>query len=315
MVSLVKKMNEFLFIEYLKKKIPGSGRLSVGIGDDAAVLKKTGPGHLVVSTDMLVEDVDFVLDELSPEMIGRKTLAVSLSDLAAMGAEPLAFVLSIGKPAYVSTKWLGRFYNGLLKLARQYKIDCVGGDFSRAKEFSVSVTILGTATKPVLRSGARAGDWVGVTGRLGGSILRHHFEFTPRVKEGLWLMRSGLVHAMIDISDGLYQDLHHVLRASRVGAAIDLAGIPVSADAIRLSRGNKSAALKRALTDGEDFELLFTAAPRQKMMLEKIWKKKFQKVPLTWIGKIERKTPRIAWRREGKKVSPPKLLRKGFSHF
>jgi thiamine-monophosphate kinase len=120
---------------------------------------------------------------------------------------------------------------------------------------------------------------------------------------------------MIDISDGLAQDLSHILKASKAGAVLDLDKIPVSRDAKRMSRGDQEKALERALTDGEDFELLFTIPPRQVKMLEKIWKRAFPKVPLNWIGKIEGKTSQISWRREGRKVAAPKLDRKGFSHF
>ena len=308
-------MNEFSFIEYLKKKIPRSGRVSVGIGDDAAVLKRLGPGHLVVSTDMLVENVDFVLDELGPEDVGRKVLAANLSDLAAMGAEPLAFVLSIGKPKYISTQWLERFYDGLLKLAKQYKVDCIGGDFSRAKEFSVSVTIFGSSENPVLRSGAKSGDWIAVTGTLGGSLLRHHYDFTPRIREGLFLVKQITPTAMIDISDGLIQDLSHILKASGVGACLNLDTIPVSSAAKEMAKENGHKALARALSDGEDFELLFTVPPRKKMMLEKIWKRQFPKVSLTWIGRIEGKKSVVRWLRKGRAVAKPKLSQKGFLHF
>lgn len=340
----MKKMNEFSFIEYLKQKISYAKQVQVGIGDDAAVLNLTPGKQLVVSTDAIVEGVDFFLKGpkkglslrakrgnltdrhapiglamtgggLSPERIGRKALAINLSDLAAMGAKPIAFVLSIGKPKYISTRWLERFYDGLLKLAKQYKVDCIGGDFSRAKEFSVSVAILGTAKKSVLRSGAKAGDWIGVTGVLGGSLLRHHYDFTPRVQEGFFLSEKFAPTAMIDISDGLCQDLGHILKASGVGAVLELDKIPVSQDANKMAKGKVHAALQRALSDGEDFELLFTVPPRQKGMLEKQWKKHFPKVPLTWIGKIEGKVPKIRWVVNGKTVSAPKLPRKGFSHF
>jgi thiamine-monophosphate kinase len=196
-------------------------------------------------------------------------------------------------------------------------VPCVGGDFSRSKEFFASITIFGEVSPHhlVKRCGAMQGDWIAMTGSLGGSILRHHHDFIPRIQEGLFLVNCITPTAMIDISDGLVQDLSHILKASTVGAVLDLDKIPVSRDAEKLSSGNKTKALSRALSDGEDFELLFTVPPRQKMMLEKNWAKQFPKVSLTWIGKIEEKTPRIFWRRNGKKVLPPKLSQKGFSHF
>ena len=314
---MVRPVSEFSFIDYLKKKIPKPGSVSVGIGDDAAVLDFAAKKQLVISADVIVEHVDFTIKTLSPEKIGRKALAVNLSDIAAMGASPTAFVVSIGKPSYIAASWLKRFYNGLLLLAKQYNVPCVGGDFSSSKEFFASVTIIGEASKHriIRRTGAMPGDWIAVTGALGGSLLRHHNNFTPRVREGLFLASRFTPSSMIDISDGLVQDLSHVLEASKAGAVLDIDKIPVSLAAKKMAKGNSRQALLRALSDGEDFELLFTVSPWKKMTLGKIWKRKFPGVPLTWIGKIEGKVPRIVWRQEGRKVLPPKLVRNGYSHF
>lgn len=310
-------MDEFSFIEYLKKRIPEVGPGCTGIGDDAAALSVEKDKQLVVSTDVIVENIDFRIKELSPEKIGRKALAVNLSDIAAMGAVPTAFVISVGKPRYISTKWLKRFYGGLLKLAKRYSVLCIGGDFSRSREFFASITILGAVSPHhlVQRSGAAQGDWIGVTGALGGSRLRHHFDFTPRIKEGSFLSSHITPTAMIDISDGLVQDLGHILKASKVGAVLEIDKIPVSHDAKKIARGNVAKALAGALSDGEDFELLFTVSPWQKMMLEKGWKEKFPGVPLTWIGKIQGSKPVIRWTRKEKPAVIPKLFKKGFSHF
>lgn len=310
-------MNEFDFIEYLKRKIPGHRQVPLGIGDDAAVLNPTPGKQLVVSTDAVVEGVDFVFKGLSPEKIGRKVLAINLSDLAAMGAKPVAFVITVGKPQHISTNWLKRFYDGLLTLAKDYDCSCIGGDFSGSKEFFASVTIFGECLPHhvVTRSGAMAGDWIAVTGDLGGSRLKHHYDFTPRVREGLFLSEKFTPTAMIDISDGLVQDLGHILKASRAGAVLELDKIPVSRDAEKMAQGNIHGARNRALSDGEDFELLFTVPPWQKAMLEKSWKKHFPGIPLTWIGKIEGKAPKIRWTVKGKMVPAPGLFRKGFIHF
>lgn len=310
-------MNEFELIENLKRKISKSASTALGIGDDAAVLNIAKGKQLVVSTDVIVEGVDFKIKDLPPEKIGCKVLAINLSDMAAMGAKPIAFVIAIGKPVSITPKWLMRFYDGLLRLAKEYQVDCVGGDFTKAKEFFASVTIFGEgdADQLVSRSGAMEGDWIAVTGALGGSILRHHYDFTPRVKEGFYLAEQFTPTAMIDISDGLVQDLGHILRASGVGARVHLDQIPVSLDAKQMTGGNSAKALQRALSDGEDFELLFTVPPWQKMMLEKKWKKKFPRVPLAWIGKIEGKKPKIFWWKNGKPAHGFKINRKGFSHF
>ncbi len=310
-------MTEFSFIEYLKKRISRRGRVCVGIGDDAAVLDVAADKQLVVSTDVIVENVDFEIRGLSPEKIGRKALAVNLSDMAAMGATPTAFVISVGKPASINSAWLKRFYDGLLKLARQYDVACVGGDFSRSKEFFASVTIFGEVFPFQLtqRSGAKAGDWIAVTGALGGGLRRHHYDFTPRIRESLFLVEHFTPTAMIDVSDGLAQDLAHILKASKVGAVLDLDKIPVSPDAVKLCSGVNAEALRRALSDGEDFELLFTVASWRRGMLETAWRKKFPKVSLSWIGKVEGAVPKIQWHRNGKSVSAPPLAHQGFSHF
>ena len=310
-------MDEFAFVEYLKKRISKTDSVYLGIGDDAAVLSIGKGKQLVVSTDVIVENVDFKMKALSPEKIGRKALAINLSDMAAMGALSTAFVVTVGKPSHISTLWLKRFYNGLLKLAKQYGVVCAGGDFSKSKEFFASVTISGEVLPHLIakRSGAAQGDWIGVTGSLGGSLLRHHYDFAPRVCEGRFLAAEGFVSSMIDISDGLVQDLSHILKASKVGAVLDLDKIPVSSDAKKMERGDFLKALERALSDGEDFELLFTVSSRKKAMLEKRWKKKFPKVPLAWIGKIQGSKPVIHWTRNGVSVKAPKFSKKGYKHF
>ena len=310
-------MDEFSFIECLRKKVAGSSCVSLGIGDDAAVLNVAKGKQLVVATDAIVENVDFRMRHLSPEKIGRKALAINLSDLAAMGAKPTSFVVTIGKPVSVTTAWLFRFYDGLLKLARAYGVCCVGGDISRAKEFFANVTILGEVTKgrAVTRSGASEGDRIAVTGSLGGSLLRHHHDFIPRLREADLLVRGRFATAMIDISDGLVQDLGHILKASGVGASLDLDQVPVSRDALKMARGESLEARGRALNDGEDFELLFTVRPQRKRELEKIWGKHFPRVPLTWIGRIERIAPQIFWKFKGEKAPAPRTTRKGFRHF
>lgn len=310
-------MDEISFIERLRKKIPRSPGIPLGIGDDAALLNIAKKRRLVVTTDAIVENVDFRMKNLFPEKIGRKALAINLSDIAAMGAKPKAFVLTIGKPASVTPAWLFRFYDGLMGLARTHGVFCVGGDISRSKEFFASVTLLGEIEKgkAVTRSGAAEGDWIAVTGTLGGSLLRHHYDFTPRLHEGNFLAEKKIATAMIDISDGLVQDLIHILKASKVGAILELDQVPVSRDAKKMACGDLVKAREKALSDGEDFELLFTVRPYHKRELGKIWKKQFFRVPLTWIGRIKGEKPEILWTFEGKKVGTPRLAKKGFSHF
>ncbi|MBI3313497.1 MAG: thiamine-monophosphate kinase [Candidatus Omnitrophica bacterium] len=302
--------SEFKLIEDIKKIIPRKLQGPLGIGDDAALLPKIPKNHeWLLTTDVLVDGVDFRINEMRPEMIGRKTLAVNLSDIAAMGGIPAAFVISLGIPAHVKENWIHRFYKGMIRLAKQTNTACVGGDISRASNFFASVALLGHVEKgrAVTRCGAKRGDLIFVTGKLGGSILKHHYDFTPRLSEAGFLNKHFRPTAMIDISDGLIQDLEHILKSSGVGARIDFTRVPISKNAEELVRGNADKALRHALTDGEDFELLFTVRKHWRGSLKKAWKKYFPKVPLSEIG--------IVTAGKGKVINAPRLSKKGFTHF
>ncbi|MSR76752.1 MAG: thiamine-monophosphate kinase [Candidatus Omnitrophica bacterium] len=292
-------MNEWDLIRNFKRQIPRKLQGELGIGDDADVLKLPS-SSLVCTTDVIVEDVDFRLSQAKPQQIGHKALAVNLSDLAAMGAKPLGYLVSLGLSPKVDSKWVAKMYQGLLRLSNEYGIKCLGGDLSKADQVFVSITALGIpyAKKVITRAGARPGDLIAVTGSLGGSILRHHLEFSPRLKESEFLVRNFHLTAMIDISDGFTQDLEHILKASSVSCEINLEKIPVSRDASR--------SLQRALSDGEDFELLFTLPRREKEKLDRLWKKRFPKVRLSWVGEIKKGTPKILNLR---------LSQKGYTHF
>lgn len=314
------KISEFELIDRLRKKIPRRLQGPLGIGDDAGVLPGAGTGlprPCILTTDTIVEGVDFRFGEISPERAGRKSLAVNLSDVAAMGAQPVAFVVALGIPKNLSEHWIEKFYEGMIGLAKRYSVHCVGGDISRAREFFVSITLVGREGKGsiVTRAGARPGDWIAVTGSLGGSILGRHFRFEPRIWEGLFLSYRFHPHSMIDISDGLVQDLGHILKASRVGAQLDLDQIPVSSDAQKLARRNFQKALEHALTDGEDFELLFTIPAARRKRLESEWRKHFPRVRLSWIGRIQTRREKIEWCWKGKRIPPPRLKKAGFAHF
>lgn len=318
-------ISEFKLIEKIKKIIPRNLQCELGIGDDAAVLK-TPPGEkLIVATDALVEGIDFFYKKkhfqkwgwVNAAQAGRKALAVNLSDLAAMGAKPLACVVSLGIPSSMKVSWILDFYRGLVHLAKPYGIHCAGGDLSRAKYFFASVTVMGSAkaSEIVTRSHARSGDWIALTGALGGSLIEKHHAFKPRVEEARFLARFFKPTAMIDISDGLLQDLCHLLENSHVGAALELSEIPISQSAILLAANHPQKALERACTDGEDFELLFTLSASRKMKLEKAWKKHFSNVLLSWIGRITPRKGKIDWMFQGKKVLVPTFKRAGYQHF
>lgn len=267
-----------------------------------------------------MEGIDFRIrgkERASPEQIGHKALAVNLSDIAAMGGKPLAFVAAIGIPKRFSQAWIERVARGMISLARQFKICWVGGDISRSDKFFVSIALLGEGeTREIVsRKGAKPGDLIYVTGKLGGSIQRKHLVFTPRIREGRYLAGGIHPNAMIDLSDGFIQDLGHILSSSHVGARVTLDQIPISEAARDRAKGSEKKALMFALSDGEDFELLFTVARNKSERLEKSWARQFPAIPLTRVGEITFRSGRIEWARSGKSVSKLWFRKKGFAHF
>lgn len=254
--------SEFDYIAWLRGRTPKDAHVLVGPGDDAAVLTPSSD-PLVVTTDMLMDGTDFVLAEVGPRRAGRKAMAANLSDIAAMAAEPLAAVAAVALPQRDGRTIAEELYHGLRDAADAFGMPIVGGDTnSWDGPLVISVTVLGRATArgPVLRTGAKPGDWIFVTGPLGGSILGHHLDFTPRIREALSLNAAVELHAMCDISDGLAADLNHILEESRCGAVVRAEDVPVSAAAVELCRQSGKAALSHALGDGEDFELVFTVS-------------------------------------------------------
>jgi thiamine-monophosphate kinase len=211
---------------------------------------------------MLLEGSHFRLAEAGPVRVGRKAMAVNLSDIAAMAGRPVACLVSVALPRHGGFDFGSRLSEGVQTCAEKFGVALAGGDTNTWDgPLVVSITVLGepTAKGPVLRSGAQPGDWIMATGTFGGSIAGKHLDFTPRVAEALALHQAAALHAMIDTSDGLAADLWHILEESRVGAVLDEAAIPVSPAAVA-ARDGKSP-LEHALADGEDFELLFTVAP------------------------------------------------------
>lgn len=307
---------ESKLLKGIRRYVPFDLKESLCLEDDAGLLGKYRQKDLLVTSDVIVEGVDFLRDAL-PEQIGHKALAVNLSDVAAMAARPLGFMVILGIPSTYRPLWIQRFYRGLLKLARRYEVTCLGGDISRARQLFAAVTVVADTPhgKYVTRRGARPGDCIAVTGQLGGSILKHHLTFEPRLREALFLKTRFDLTSLIDISDGLLRDLGHLLRLSGAGACLELSHIPISEDARRLAGGNERKALEHALMDGEDFELLFTLPEREKTRLTKLWRQRFPRLPLSWIGVVSKQRGRISWRKEGQPVSSPSLKRAGYEHF
>ena len=262
---------EFSFISWLRSQTPLNSRVLVGPGDDCAVLKP-GTHPLLITTDMLMDGTDFIVSEVGPRLAGRKAMAANLSDIAAMAGTPFAAVVSVALPRKLlmgtadnnPRAFAHQLYHGLREIADSFGVSLVGGDTnSWSESLVISITVLGEALDrgAVLRSGAKPCDWIFVTGPLGGSILGHHLNFTPRVHESLALNAAVSLHAMCDISDGLSADLNHILEESHCGAVLHAEMIPVSDAAKQLSRTSHKSPLEHALGDGEDFELVFTVSP------------------------------------------------------
>jgi thiamine-monophosphate kinase len=247
-------VTEFDYIDWLRKRTPSGPRVRIGPGDDCAVLDWTNPTCLV-TTDVLLEGRHFKLAEVGPRRIGRKAMAVNLSDIAAMAGWPVAAVVGVALPNAGGRKLGEELYLGMREMADAFDTALVGGDTNSWEgPLVISVTLLGEAVGrgPVTRSGAKPGDWLLVTGALGGSMAGKHLDFTPRIHEALQLHSLVELHAMIDISDGLAADVHHICEESRCGAVL-------RAEAIPLAPAAKS--LENALGDGEDFELAFAVSP------------------------------------------------------
>jgi thiamine-monophosphate kinase len=271
-------LGEKKLIKQIRRSARGGKWVATGIGDDCAVLS-VPPGHeLLVTTDFTIEKVHFRRDWHRPEQVGRRCLTRGLSDIAAMGGEPRAAFLSLAVASDVPQKWVNRFLKGLLDLAEEFKVPLAGGDTAQSADgIQADIVVVGSVPKgkAVLRSGARPGEQIYVTGELGGSAaalarlaeskpvgaeyLRHfsrHSRPLARLAVGQWLRRRGVASAMIDLSDGLSTDLEHICEESHVGAEIEAEAIPRA----RVGIGKKRVALELALRGGDDYELLFTSA-------------------------------------------------------
>jgi thiamine-monophosphate kinase len=333
------QIGEFGLLQRIRRKVPArSANVRIGIGDDAAVLRISPHRELIVTTDMLVEAVDFDPANGSFRQIGYKALASNLSDVAAMGGRPFAFLVGLAVPGRMSVRAVDEIYDGMLSLARRHRVALIGGDTSASpKGMLITVTVLGEVEpgRAVTRSGARVGDRIYVTGSLGDSragleilkrrkrrkgslspaiesyLTRRHFFPTPRVAFGRLLGRRGWATAMIDLSDGLASDLRHLCEAGRVGARLESERLPISgalaAYAGRLGRS----APDYALLGGEDFELLFAVREKDSAAVEAAAKR--MALPVTPIGVIVSKRRGISVIEKGGREVP--LTLRSYEHF
>ena len=301
-----------------------NGAVELGMGDDCAILRPGQGTEMLVTTDFSLEGVHFRRDWQSPECIGHRCLARGLSDIAAMGGRPIAAFLSLAVPLNCPQKWVNGFFGGLLKLARRYKVELAGGDTAQSpRGVLADIIVLGSVPRgrALLRSGARPGDQIYVTGTLGksaaalkvlsqGRARRRDVFPEPRIEVAEWLRKRQMATAAIDISDGLSTDLHHICQESKVGAVVQAESIPIHPDARKLAprrakRGSEDLPLHLALHSGEDYELLFTA-PTSSHVPERL-----AGVRITRIGEIVRGR-RVEIEQGGKRAT---LKPQGWEHF
>lgn len=311
-----------------KARSATNSRIRLGIGDDAALFSPT-PGHDTVSScDWFLEGSHFLREKHPPQAVGWKCLARALSDLAAMGAEPVYFLLNLGLPEQLTGRWFDGFLDGLMRAARRFGCRLAGGDTTRSEKMLIAVTVVGEVAKgrAMLRSGASPGDIIYVSGRLGeaqlgleallskrpkrrwmGGALRKHCYPEPRIALGRQIAKSGLATAMMDLSDGLSTDLARLCASSGVGSRVDSRGLPLPRPSLG-SSPDKPRLLALALHGGDDYELLFTVPPRRARRLPKM----LAGVPLTAIGEVTRERRVCVLDGEGK---PQQLLPGGWDPF
>ena len=284
-------MNEFELIAKIAPTLPTNQQVIRGAGDDCAVLDLGIKDRLVLfKTDSVVEGIHFT-PETSPRKVGRKALARVLSDIAAAAGTPVSCLVTLGLKSTFDPKYVLEFYDGINELARDYSMSVSGGETTRTTgAFFASVSLIGTIprNRVITRGGAKDGDAIFVSGELGGSIEGRHLDFEPRIREAQWLGENFKVNAMMDLSDGLAGDLRQILHASKVGAELLSSAVPITR-AVKLKARVESSAkppLLAALTDGEDYELLFTVTSRDAVAVLDGWKKQFPRTKLSCIGKI-----------------------------
>lgn len=297
------RMEEKKIINWLKTHCRHKDKkVKIGIGDDTAVVEYGRNSYLLFTTDAVVENVHFKLPEASFFQIGRKAMGVNISDIAAMGGTPLWALVSLGMPQNKGSSYR-KIYSGIMEMANMFDIDIIGGNLSRSEIFFVDIFLVGIVKKHniVMRSTAKPGDILFVTGSLGAAQKRKQFEFIPRVKEAKAIIARVKPTAMIDLSDGLASDAKKLAESSGCGFEIEASKIPVSPD-------TENDKISSALYDGEDYELLFAVSPEYKTKVPE----NISGVPVTEIGKLTEKKIFILKYPDGKKY---KISKERFSHF
>jgi thiamine-monophosphate kinase len=279
MMRSLRELGEDRLLAQILPKLKQNSRVVAGAGDDCAVVKFRGAKDwLLLKTDCIVEGIHFVAGS-NPRAIGWKAMMRGLSDFAAMSGVPQFALITLVIAGKKKVVWVRDLYRGLNHAAGYFDVAIVGGETSGTDGPTVVVVSVSGFVEPdrcILRSGGKVNDDIFVTGKLGGSIRRRHLNFVARIEEARWLTANFKVHAMMDLSDGLGADLPRLARASRLGFSVDRGALPVS----------RGCTVEQAISDGEDYELLFVISPRDRARLEKRWRKKFPRLTLTRIGRL-----------------------------
>jgi thiamine-monophosphate kinase len=275
----LRAVGEDRLLDQLLSHVTCGKAVVLGPGDDCAVVETPQRGRLLVlKTDCVVEGVHFSRGTNAID-VGWKAMMRPLSDFAATSAVPGFAMITLMLPRRTKLAWVKNLYRGLRRAARRFEVSIVGGETSStAGPIAISVSVVGFIERNrwVSRRGGKSGDDIFVTGKLGGAVKQKHLHFIPRIAESRWLTENFSIHAMMDLSDGLGADLPRLARASRVGFELYLKSLP-------LSRG---ATINEAISEGEDYELLFAVSPRERNRLQKEWRQKFPRLPLTRIGSL-----------------------------
>jgi thiamine-monophosphate kinase len=279
MTPVLGQLGEDELLARILPRLQRNSRVLVAAGDDCAVVKfRTAKEWLLLKTDCIVERIHFA-SETRASAVGWKALMRPLSDFAAMSGIPEFALITLAISGQKQSSWVRDLYRGLNKAAGRFNVAIVGGETSETfGPIAIVVSVAGFVERErcILRSGGKSNDDLFVTGTLGGSIRGRHLTFVPRIEEARWLTANFKLHAMMDLSDGLGADLPRLAGASKLGFSIDEAALPVS----------HGGTIQQAISDGEDYELLFAISPRDRTRLQRAWKKKFPKLPLTRIGKL-----------------------------
>lgn len=335
-MTLLKELGEDRLIEELARRFgPKGPRLIEPIGDDTCVARPGKDKVLLATTDVLIEGTHFRRSYTPARLLGRKSVNVSISDIAAMGGDPFFFLVSLALPPDTEKSFIDELYKGISEAAEEHGAMLAGGNTARMSgKVTVGTTLVGEARKDkvVTRKGARAGDLIYVTGTLGDSALgltalkryrkraysrgpfkaaaRRHLDPTPRLRAGKALAGRAVATAMIDLSDGLAKDLSHLCEKSKVGAEVSLSELPLSRDMDRYSKQrSRRAALKLAAAGGEDYELLFTAREADRGKVRKLSRE--LDLDITPIGRITKSGPILIKDEKGR----PFNAGPGFEHF